>query len=43
MLMSPPNGNRAKALTALFGLVRDGVILSFKTNFFGQSSEGWHS
>jgi hypothetical protein len=40
--MKPPNGTRAEALTALFGLVRDGVILSFKTNFFGQSSEGWY-
>ena len=35
------SGDRAKALTALFGLVREGVITSFKTNFFGQSGPGW--
>jgi hypothetical protein len=40
--MKPPNGSRAQALTALFGLVREGVILSFRTNFFGQSSEAWY-
>jgi hypothetical protein len=40
--MKPPNGTRAEALTALFGLVRDGVILNFKTNFFGQSGKGWY-
>ncbi len=40
--MKPPNGSRAQALTALIGLVREGVILSFKTNFFGQSGEAWY-
>ena len=40
--MKPPNGNRAQALTDLFGLVREGVILSFKTNFFAQRDSRWH-
>ncbi len=42
MLMKPPNGSRAQAMTALIGLVREGVILSFKTNFFGQSAKAWY-
>jgi len=40
--MKPANGNRAQALSVLYGLVKQGVILSFKTNFFSQSDTGWY-
>ena len=35
------SGDRAKAFTALFDLVEEGVITGFKTNFFGQARPGW--